>query len=380
MTRGGILVLGAAAATVAILLAGCATGSASPGATDPGTAATTASTPTPASTPKPEADPSQVRVPFDCDALYTEATAKTLVGTTVKASGGRTAPTNDIRAVAERQAGAMICTWGGGHQTEFGPTAYLSIAIAPEAASSYDSNLAANQPAKNHPVANTAGDKSSYYCKNGGVDSSGYSCSGELVVGDYWASISMTHLLPVTPAAMAKNVQQAMDKTAATLASAPPITLPAWPVPAGPAKAFCSDQTTAKVRTAMGQPTLTRYKSTSSIAITAATIGLANGVYADCFWTGPKEPALDFSILDGGSWAFPGITPAIPVDSVNYGARFMSWTVPGASTALVACNKNSCEAFLAVRHAAVQIDLNGSSRADVAAKLAKLVAIIKSTS
>ena len=371
MKRRRVLLFAPGAIAV-VLLAGCA--GPTPASSAPPTATTTVA-PAPTPTASEVAGPPQVRVPFDCDALYTEATATPLVGVTLTARGGRNAALTSLYGVAERQAGMLDCGWDGGVATDFGPANGLGIVVVPDEATGYDNNVAAAQPAKYHPVTGTAGDKSSYYCTSRGLDAQGYSCVGEMAVGKYWVLIDLVHTVPVAPAVAAGAMQKALERTAATVDSAGP-ELPAWIPPTGAPSSFCTDaQSTTRVRAAIGDSTATLYKDTNGPVYTAANVGYSAS-YSDCFWTGKHSASTNFTLVPGGAWAFPGIRPAISVDSTLYGAKFSAWTVPGAGSALVAC-KGSCEAFLTVGQTAAQIDVEDAGKAATTAKLAKLAAAIK---
>jgi len=342
MTYHSALVRGALVGVLVLVLAGCA----APTAAYPHTSAPTAtSTPT-----RPVASEAGSRVPISCADLVDPATVSAIAGPTAKVDQDeRTAPT-DIPSIAELQFGAQSCVWDGLGATS---GSYLQVDVAPDSKVAFQGRFAAimaDQTAGTHPTAteNVAGDQSGYWCADNldalGADSNLPICEADMLVGNYWVSLTVNTVAGLTRLQLTSGLASAMTEIARKLMAAGDAAAQ-WTPPATTPPAFCQDtNSTSQVRSITGDPSLAP-QAPSALAVFPSTIGLV-GVEARCDWIGTTG-GIDIDLLAGGSWAFPGFTPVAPGDLVIQGP-YASASIPGTTAALLACDSDSCNAYLEI--------------------------------
>jgi len=342
------------------LLAGCAPAVPTP--------THTAARATPSPSPSTASAPGS-RVPLGCSGLLDASSWQALAGTGAKVDlDENTAPAN-LASTAQAQYGALTCDWDGTTTASASnPGSELTVVVAPDAKTGFDSRFAAimaDQTQTTHPAAiqNIAGTQSGYWCGTDldalGADADLPICDAEMLVSNYWVSVQVGTVTGFTRPQLTAGLTAALIELAAKLKAAGPP--PAqWTAPATPPGFCTSGASTATVRAIIGDPTLA---SDPPLAPTlyAQTIGLV-GRDVSCAWTSAQSGAVSIELLAGGSWVFPGFTPKAPSDSVIQGP-YAATAIPGASSALLACTDDSCEAYLAIGTTAADIYTPGGPAA-----------------
>jgi hypothetical protein len=313
-------------------------------------------TPTSRATPSPiAASAPGSRVPVGCADLLGQAALQGLVGSTAKTdSDENTAPTN-ILSIAQRQYGTLYCDWDGVSTGSVSvPGSELQITVSPDAKAEFKSRFAdimADETAGDHPSATegVAGDQSGYWCGTTldaqGADGFLPICDAEMLVSDYWVSAQIGTVSGLSRSQLTSGLTTALKDIAATLKTAGPP--PAqWVAPATTPPGFCSGAgSTATVRTIVGNPTLVA-SPIDDLRVNAAAVGLV-GRDVRCVWASAGSAGISVELLAGGSWVFPDFAPKARGDSVIQGP-YVPTTIPGTSSALLACDNDSCEAYLAI--------------------------------
>ena len=359
----------------ALVLGGCTPTAPVPTAS-PGGTPVAVSTPTP--TPSAAALP-VIRVQTTCSDLFAASDIATLVQDTHVAlrDDGTGSPANIID-IAARQRGLLTCTWGGVNRTDTSYDQGLRVTIVPDAAAEFATNLPNILAAFAPAVKNTAGDKSAYNCQ---IEDPGFSCNAEMLVGTDWVGLTLQNdgSTPFTSSAVKTKIQTVLT-TLATKVRATPASLPAWPIPDATIPPFCSSSTgTSKLRSIFGSPHLE--KNGDSPVFTAEVIPLAEPTYDECDWSGGGTGSshtqfVGVSILEGGSWALPGLASTLP--TVYSDGHYAAVTVPGATDALLACGEE-CLLSFSVGDDAYEVDFDNTPSAKTPATLAAVVAVVSAS-
>jgi hypothetical protein len=335
-------------------------------------------TPTPSTTPVTSAPAPGPRVQLACADIYRPTDVAALVHSPVKVITDETTTPTSLQDIANAQYGVLDCEWAGGYGTELGNTAELSINIAPNATSLYSQY--ASGALKDVPVgagkvvANSAGDQSGYWCEASGVMGGDPECRAEMLVGSYWASVTISASSPATAASTGSALQGILTKLAGQLRSAPQ-PIPQWVSPANGVPSICSSSDgTARVRSIFSAPGYTVHDLNPESLDAYNLSGI--GRLASCYWqdSDGTAGALDIELLAGGSWVFPDFTPTPAVDGLV--RSYPATTVPGASSALLGCAEGSCEGYFAIGTTLARIDFNDQGATKNREHLAALVAAI----
>jgi hypothetical protein len=319
-------------------------------------------------------------VQLKCGDLYTQDAAAKLIGSTVSQTTDETTKPGYIEDVANAQLGVLSCDWGGPDGTEVSAAENLSIVIAPDSPDAYAKYAPADlKPPKSSDKSFTsaAGDESKFWCQSFGSNAT--ECSAQMLVGTYWASVTLSlgnpnSTEPATVSVASKRMQKVLTNVADRLAAAP-APVPRWVAPATTPPAFCTEpSSTAKVRSSFAVPGYVLQKQTDPDvdAGSLATVGTT----AVCGWSDSKGKAgaLEIVLLAGGSWVNPGFTPKPFAD--GFVRSFSPVTIANASSASLGCGSDFCDAYLTIGTSLVRVDFGDMGKTKDTAALGSLAAAI----
>lgn len=318
-----------------------------------------------------------MRVPIKCSSLFSDATAATLIDTPVKFHLDETTNPVNITSVVARQAGDLVCLWGGPDRTDGGYDENLSVEIAPDASAGFAANIQAIESQASPLVKNTAGDESEYSCGAPGD----FQCSSNMLVGSFWVSAYLQDLGNSTmPQAKANaRIQQVLTAVAAALKGQ--TALPAWNPPGPVLPTFCSEaSSTALVNQALGTTDF-GVAGHDTAPADAESYAQQPDVYAQCTWSSGSNSGkftyLAVGMVKGGAWVLPQLAGEQNDQDYMLGP-FQSTTIPGADAAVETCNTGAqaCDVMLSIGSLLVSVNTDDPSPALVTAALTKIVADI----
>ena len=277
--------------------------------------------------------------------------------------------------VATQQVGGMQCVWGGQTRTDNGYDDTIELTVLPAGASDY-ANFGPPTVSTNGAAIDTAGDHSGSSCQSSGDT---FSCSAQLLVGQYWVTIIYTNSDGAGPprAAASALLQTSLQQLATSIRAAgsprPPF------VPSSSAwsgAALCGAGSEANVQAAFGSPLTQSQASYPPYGITSVAASRASGT--QCAWAtqkgGSGATQVDVAIVPGGGWALPAELTDPPSD-YYFGAK-KSVRIAGATGAMIACNSVDCEAFLSVDSNWLSIAVSSPGDATtVSGQIAALLAV-----
>jgi len=235
--------LAAAVLTGVIALAGC---------TPVATPIPRPTTPSISATPA-AATTRQPTLPLSCAQLLPASQVTSMFGTPVSLRIDERRAPGSMVDVATQQVGGMQCVWGGQTRTDNGYDDTIELTVLPAGASDY-ANFAPPTVSTNGAAIDTAGDHSESSCQSSGDT---FSCSAQLLVGQYWVTIIYTNSDGAGPprAAASALLQTSLQQLATSIRAAgsprPPF------VPSSSAwsgAALCGAGSEANVQAAFGSP------------------------------------------------------------------------------------------------------------------------------
>lgn len=323
-----------------------------------------------------------MRVGVKCADLFSESDASSLVGEAVKLRLDESSSPVGITDIAARQRGILACTWGGTDQKDGFYNESLTVTVVPDASAEFATDFPKTDTATDPTATNTAGSQSAYGCYTG-IDP--LLCVADMLAGSDWVTVQLQNQrgTVLSRAAESQKVQQVLTSVATSLSRA--TALAPWVPPPGPALGFCTSPTNLdQVRSAV--------KSSDFIsappelgAADARTLAQFEDTFAQCEWGlptftsgGPGQLAyLLVSMLRGGAWALPAMTQSPPTDW-QFG-QYAPISIPGTTSAILACNPTDCAAIVAIGSTAVEIEVGNAGTAQVTAALTAMVGSIASS-
>lgn len=297
---------------------GAQTGAASPGvssepsddATDPADSGNSGGSDTPI--PQTGDEPASI-LPLSCGELAAAPQVQAAFHAPVTATiTSGTAPANAVRA-AFLQAGGLYCGWSGSGGTG------LQVGVVADAASNYAQRVAAATGSGFHD--DTLGDASHVTCA---VSSGTSTCSGDILVGDYWIS-GVSKDTGASSEAAAFDAYSSVMSTIASAVAGAGNPRGEWISPSATgldASYLCASPVYPAAALGSG--------SNGFVAKTTAhSAASQSGLMADragsdgCTWVLLGKKALIFTFMDGGAWAYQRMAAkgvGVPVESDFDGA------------------------------------------------------------